>query len=49
MTKWKDCQHEWLISVTHYNSYVFCPKCEASFKPQSQQMPYKGIVPEQYK
>jgi hypothetical protein len=48
MTKWKDCSHEWLLSLT-VNPYVFCPKCEASFKPQNQQMSYKGIVPEQYK
>lgn len=49
MTKWKDCNHKWLLSITQNAPYVYCPECEASFKPVNQQLPYKGMIPDKYK
>jgi len=45
----KYCKHDWRINISAQAPIVLCHLCGASFKPQPQQLPYRGIVPEKFK
>jgi hypothetical protein len=40
--------HKWMLNVG-LSPNVFCSLCFVQFKPESQQIPYHGIVPDKFK
>jgi len=42
-------RHDWLLNLSSsLTAFVFCKGCGAQFKPENQQIPYRGKVPEKY-
>jgi len=42
-------KHDWFMNLSAaHPALVFCKGCGVSFKPETQQIPYKGKVPEKY-
>jgi len=42
-------KHEWLLNLSRsLPPLVFCKGCGAQFRPDNQQLPYKGKVPDKY-
>lgn len=44
-----NCTHEWILNLGKNMNFVFCSRCAEQFKPEPQQLPYRGTVPERFK